>query len=256
MPNRILKESICISSKIDRLSWFEEVLFYRLMVNCDDYGRFDGRPTVVRSRCFGLKTGITPDRVVKGLRKLEQCGLIRCYTAENELYLQLQGWENHQQIRAKKSKFPAPEDTCKQLLSDDCKCPRNPIQSESESKSETESKSESKSETETECCAAADFEEFWSAYPVHIRKDRARTAFSHVDVPLQVLLDAIRKQKRSHIWLKEGGRFIPHPDTWLRDRRWEDELPTAVPKGASGELGEAELEAIQRMMREDTHVSA
>ena len=36
MPNRIIRESICTSDSIDKLSWFEEVLFYRLIVNCDD----------------------------------------------------------------------------------------------------------------------------------------------------------------------------------------------------------------------------
>ena len=48
MPNRIIKESVCRSDSIDSLSWFEEVLFYRLIVVCDDYGRFDGRPGVSR----------------------------------------------------------------------------------------------------------------------------------------------------------------------------------------------------------------
>ena len=36
MPNRIIRESICTSDSVDKLSWFEEVLFYRLIVNCDD----------------------------------------------------------------------------------------------------------------------------------------------------------------------------------------------------------------------------
>ena len=37
MPNRIIRESICTSDSVDKLSWFEEVLFYRLIVNCDDF---------------------------------------------------------------------------------------------------------------------------------------------------------------------------------------------------------------------------
>ena len=59
MPNRIIKESICTSDSIDSLSWFEEVLFYRLIVNCDDYGRFDGRPSIIKSRLFPLKENLT-----------------------------------------------------------------------------------------------------------------------------------------------------------------------------------------------------
>ena len=51
MPNRIIKESIRTSDSINELNWFEEVLFYRLMVSCDDYGRFDGRIAIIR---YGL----------------------------------------------------------------------------------------------------------------------------------------------------------------------------------------------------------
>ena len=52
MPNRILKESICRSEEIDSLSWFEEVLFYRLIVICDDFGRYDGRAKIIKGSCF------------------------------------------------------------------------------------------------------------------------------------------------------------------------------------------------------------
>lgn len=55
MPNRIIKESICRSEEIDSLSWFEEVLFYRLIVTCDDFGRYDGRAKIIKGSCFPLK---------------------------------------------------------------------------------------------------------------------------------------------------------------------------------------------------------
>ena len=54
MPNRIIKESICTSDTIDQLSPEEEIFFYRLIVNCDDYGRMDARPQILRaSGCRG-----------------------------------------------------------------------------------------------------------------------------------------------------------------------------------------------------------
>ncbi len=93
-----------------------------------------------------------------------------------------------------------------------------------------------------------DFQRFWELYPKKIHKTRALEAFHQVQVPVQVLLEAVRKQSRSIQWNREDGRFIPQPDTWLTERRWEDELPEPVPKGASGELGEAELAAIHRML--------
>ncbi len=145
MPNRILKESICRSDEIDSLSWFEECLFYRLIVNCDDYGRFDGREKIINSICFPLKD-IRDSDLTKALDKLCAAGLVRRYKVQGRPVLQLVTWERHQQIRAKKSKYPAPDgdcfeddETCNQLISSEIKCPRNPIQSNTESESESES---------------------------------------------------------------------------------------------------------------------
>ena len=137
MPNRILKESICISNSIDKLTWFEEVLFYRLIVNCDDYGRFDGRYMVIKNRLFPTKDGITAKSIETAINKLVNIGLVSLYEFEGEPFLYLPTWNEHQSIRAKRSKYPAPDDVksseiiCKQMKSSASKCSRNPIQSES-----------------------------------------------------------------------------------------------------------------------------
>lgn len=132
MPNRIIKESICTSETIENLSWFEEVLFYRLIVNCDDYGRYDARPAILKGRLFPLKN-VTISQIEDGLNKLSTVGIAKLYEVDGRPYLQLTTWGNHQQIRSKKSKFPSPEDNGYHMISDDIKCPRNPIQSESNS---------------------------------------------------------------------------------------------------------------------------
>ena len=130
MPNRIIKESICTSDTIDQLTWFEEVFFYRLIVNCDDYGRFDARPAILKARLFPLKS-VTEKQIIDALNKLSTVGIVALYEYDGRPYLQLVTWEKHQQIRAKKSKYPAPDEICNQMISNDIKCSRNPIQSES-----------------------------------------------------------------------------------------------------------------------------
>lgn len=122
MPNRILKESVCTSDKIDRLSWFEEVLFYRLIVNCDDYGRFDGRAAIIKNRLFPLKEGITMESVSEAVKKLAQVGLVMLYACEEKPFLCLPTWNDHQNVRAKRSKYPAPENGCceKTTCADSC----------------------------------------------------------------------------------------------------------------------------------------
>lgn len=145
MPNRILKESICTSDNIDKLSAFEETVFYRLIVNCDDYGRFDGRPKIIASKLFPLKD-IRTTQIESALRTLTSAELVILYEVDGKPFLQMKTWDRHQQIRAKKSKYPAPDDgniahenICNQMISDDSKCPRNPIVIQSESESESES---------------------------------------------------------------------------------------------------------------------
>ncbi len=108
MPNRIIKESICTSETIDGLSWFEECFWYRLIVNCDDYGRFDARPAVLKSRLFPLKERITLKDVSSALTKLADIGCVVLYDCDGRPYLYLPAWEVHQTIRAKKSRYPDP----------------------------------------------------------------------------------------------------------------------------------------------------
>lgn len=129
MPNRILRESICTSDSIDRLSWFEEALFYRLIVSCDDFGRFDGRAAVIKSRLFPLKENLTLKTVETALHGLANAGLITLYMFEGKRFLCLPTWGKYQTQRAKVSKFPAPdsslqedESTCKQMISDASTC--------------------------------------------------------------------------------------------------------------------------------------
>lgn len=127
MPNRIIKESICTSDNIDSLSPFEEVCFYRLMVNCDDFGRFDARAKILSSRLFPLKN-VTPEQMQTALDSLVNADLVTVYEVGGKPFLHLNSWERHQQTRATKSKYPAPDESnCNQLISDDSKCPRNRI---------------------------------------------------------------------------------------------------------------------------------
>ena len=120
MPNRILKESICRSEEIDSLSWFEEVLFYRLIVTCDDYGRYDGRAKVIKGTCFPLKD-ITEKDIDKALSKLSAVGLVKIYEIQEKPYLQLITWGEHQRIRNQKSKYPEYDPECDISLTIDSK---------------------------------------------------------------------------------------------------------------------------------------
>lgn len=109
MPNRIIKESICTSDTLAQLTAEEERLFYRLMVQADDFGIFEARPAIVLARCFSAMLGeVTVEQVDSWLDGLERAGIIQIYEVEGKPYLQFVTWEKHQRRRAKHSKYPLP----------------------------------------------------------------------------------------------------------------------------------------------------
>lgn len=118
MPNRIIKESICTSENINQLTEFQEVFFYRLMVNCDDFGRFDARPKLLSSMLFPLRDVRTED-IEQALEALQDADLITVYKVDGHPYLYMNKWGKHQTPRANKSRFPDPDTTTKNCMQED-----------------------------------------------------------------------------------------------------------------------------------------
>lgn len=93
-----------------------ECLFYRLLVNVDDFGRLDARPAVIRAKCFPLKDTISNKDTENLLTELHGVGLISLYKVDGCVYLQMNKWDNAP--RAKESKCPACSDDCIQVYTD------------------------------------------------------------------------------------------------------------------------------------------
>ena len=78
----------------------------------------------------------------------------------------------------------------------------------------------------TDTCSSkmneSDFDTFWESYPLRKKKKVVKAKFLKLDNGLlPKMLKAIEVQKESEQW-KKG--FIPHPDTWINQERWEDEV--------------------------------
>lgn len=233
MPNRIIKESICSSDSLSQLNDFQENFFFRLIVNCDDFGRMDARPAILKARLYPLRERLTLKDIQSALRALADVGCVEVYEVDGKPYLHLPSWEVHQQIRAKKSKYPAPDDNRKQMISSDIICPRNPIQSNPNPIRESESESNARS--------TSDFDEFWAVYPKKVGKGEARKAFQKVKVPVAALIAAVEQQKKSAQWQRDNGQYIPYPATWLNQGRWEDEPEEANNGSTKKDTGEKRL---------------
>lgn len=107
MPNRIIRETILTSDKVDSLDPPAEVFYRRLLSKVDDYGRYDARPSILRASLFPLRI----DRVreadcTRWLAACEKAGLIALYQHDGKPYVEVKntGW-----VARSPSKFPDPK---------------------------------------------------------------------------------------------------------------------------------------------------
>ena len=130
------------------------------------------------------------------------------------------------------------------------------IENEIEVENELEIEIEKESLYTDGVCVSGDtdtdrFERFWSFYPNKLGKQKAWEAWQMVLPDLDQVMVALERWKRSRQWMQDGGRYIPKAENFLEEKYYEQPPKDAVPMGASGYLGKAELEAIERLMNGD-----
>lgn len=107
MPNRILREGILTSRRVNRLKPQAEVFYRRLMSVVDDFGRYSADPALLRAGCFPLRLDeVREADISRWLAEVQTARLIALYAVEEEPYLELLDFR--QQRRALKSKYPPP----------------------------------------------------------------------------------------------------------------------------------------------------
>jgi hypothetical protein len=108
MPTRLIREGYLDSERISKAGEKAEVLFIRLMLVADDYGRFDGRVSVICRRCWplGEPTDPTEIDVTERLSQLATAGLLIQYEHQGKPFIYIPKFK--QRTRATKSKYPEP----------------------------------------------------------------------------------------------------------------------------------------------------
>ncbi|MCI5903514.1 MAG: hypothetical protein MRZ61_00030 [Oscillospiraceae bacterium] len=78
------------------------------------------------------------------------------------------------------------------------------------------------------------FEDFWAEYPKKRSKQVALKAWTRLAPNKELynkIMAALRAQKQSAEWRRDGGQYIPYPATWINGGCWEDET---APEQTSG----------------------
>lgn len=116
MPNRIVRESILTSDKVDSLDAAAEVFYRRLMSKVDDHGLYDARPCVLRASLFPLRLDkVREADCSRWMAACQKAGLIALYSHGGKPYLKLL---NTQWAARSEPKYPQPQtlaNNCAQL---------------------------------------------------------------------------------------------------------------------------------------------
>lgn len=96
MPNRVIKDSIHTSEKVNRMSDFQFRLWIGLIVSADDNGCGDARPTIIKGRVFPLRDVVTTKSISKALSSLCEIGAIQIIATDGGSEYKLIGWEELQ----------------------------------------------------------------------------------------------------------------------------------------------------------------
>jgi len=76
------------------------------------------------------------------------------------------------------------------------------------------------------------FNRFWLEYPKKAGKKDAIKAWNKLKPPdelVEAIISAVKRQRASPQWARDGGQYIPNPATFLNGRRWEDEAAPQNP---------------------------
>lgn len=241
MPNRIIKESIRTSKKVNSLNDFEYRMWSYAITYVDDYGRGIADPAIIKGFVFPLRKEVKESDITKALKRMDEIGLIRLYKAEGETYFYFPNWSNHQRIQKKHSKYPEPpadgeppsvtvehgEPPSVTVSNGYPPLESNTIQSESEYESNPNQNTNTNSASVLLSEQESWFLSFWEKYPRKVDKKNSQKVFNRVCKDEETYGKImIGLEKQIPTW--RDPKYIPHPSTWLNGERWNDETSQPV----------------------------
>jgi hypothetical protein len=190
------------------------LVYAEILTLCDKSGRFEWKPRQIK---LDILPFINFD-MEETLNLLLETKFIMKYEVDGKYYGLIPTFTSHQRITGKEAlspnRYPAPP--VKQKGNGRETTGKQPRSQEREREKEKEKEKEKESA----------FHAFWQHYPKKKARPKAEKAFLKINPDeqlLQIIIFSIDKSKTTEEWLKEKGKYIPSPATWLNDKRWLDE---------------------------------
>lgn len=204
--------------------WEAIVTFQQMIVLCDADGIIDMTPPAISAR-----TSIPLEIIQKGIEILEKPDPYSRTPDENGCRIALidshkpWGWYiiNHKKYRNLQDADTVRAQTRERVKKH--RALKRPVTDGNAQKRHTNTDTDTNNKT----YMAESFGQFWVKYPRKVKKQSAFKAWCRVK-PINGLADiiiaSVEKYKQTPDWKKDNGKFIPHPTSFLNQRRWEDEI--------------------------------
>jgi hypothetical protein len=252
---RSIKPSFFDNEILGDLPPLTRLLFIGLWGIADREGRLEDRPKRIKKELLGYDD-VSTDEVSGMLQSLHDTGFIIRYATQDKDYIQVINFGKHQNphVKEKASEIPPPPEESTYRAygegydeedEEDDKHQTSTGQVSGKHHASTmqappitgnlspstgnlpPGKEEDPEEEPAETASQKRFDLFWAAYPKKVGKKAAQKAWKNAKVNADLfdkIMNAVGKARITTQWLREGGRYIPNPSTWLNEGRWDDEI--------------------------------
>jgi hypothetical protein len=255
---RTIKPEFQQSGSMGRVSRDARLLFILLWPMCDDAGRTRADPKMLAGALFPYDDDAR-EMIVEWLFELERQESIQLYQVNDDAYLQIVKWDDHQKIdHPSRSKFPSPPAKKRK------KSTVVPREASRESREDScgpragpRTKEGTKDQGPDSRALRDEFEkQFWPICPRKVGKPVALKAFvkARKTTSLETLVTAMRAYAASRSG--EDEQYTAHPKTWLSQGRWGDELTKPNGHDPPAGISADRLAAIQQLEEETRRKNA
>ncbi|WP_288436717.1 hypothetical protein [uncultured Gordonia sp.] len=241
MRIRSTKPEFWRSKTIAALPWDVRLVLKGIESYVDDNGVGKDDIALIAADVFPRDLSANPPetlaRLSEAISQLSRGGLVTRYEWEGDDFIYVERWKELQRIdKPTKGRFPRPDGTMNYadpVIRENYRNPRedfgNPPEKVAPGTGEqgnrgTGEKRSSSTASPPTARYSDGFESWWQEYPRRVGKGAAAKAFDKA-------LKMIEAEELSEITARYADsvagtdeRFIPHPATWLNERRWEDPI--------------------------------
>ena len=112
MSDRMLRMRFLSDERVEKVTWADEAVYIRLLLNVDDYGNVEARPNLLRSRLSPTKE-ISIEEIKQSCARLCEAGLLSTYAVDGKDYFHFEGFEDEQVLKYFHRSVPGPNEETK-----------------------------------------------------------------------------------------------------------------------------------------------